>query len=551
MTKIRSLRLAPYDLPLILFFISAAVSLWPGYDPSLGSATMAVYLIGALLYWALSRAAVHRSAWHWVALILAGLGALFSALYITQFGHMQGADKIGALSRLGEWIARFTPALAFFQPDGNSAGTFLEGIVFLQAGLALRARERGWKIAWWTLAVLTALGLLVSVSRGAWMAVAAGVLLWAALYWKPARYALIAGVVGLTVLALIVVISGDLTLIDRVPVIGGLLGALFVRPDRLGVYYHSLALLSEVPYTGIGLGQQFAMPYARYQLYLHVPFLYYAHNLFLQLWLEQGVLGIFSFLWLVFSLARNAWVYRGTHGRLRFESTWIGMIAILVHGLSDARQTQSLWCWLPFIVLIALNGALITSGRVTETRTTPRWIPAGAAALLVAVFWIAALPCQGSVALNRGSLVQHRADLAPGLSEEQRTALRERAAEDFEQVLLKAPQNFGAHHRLGLIALTGGDYETAIEHLTQALQHFPQHEGVRKMLGLAYAHHGDVDQAAVYLKDQLNIVQEMNYYADTYERQGHLDLSRSFYRLSLIFQPDQPYVEQWLDAHHP
>jgi O-antigen ligase len=551
MPKHRLIHFSPYDLPFILFLISAAASIWPAYNPSLGAKTILAYLLGALLYWVLSRLAVHRRGWHWAAVALAVFGALFAGLYITQVGHTGGDEKIGALARLARIIARFTPDLAFFKPDGNSAGTFLEGIIFLQAGLALRVQTRRWKIGLWAAVILTTFGLFMSVSRGAWTAVAAGVLLWAALYWKPARYLLIAGCLGLAGLVLWVALGGDLTIVDQVPVIGSLLGALLIRPDRLTVYYHSLAMLSEVPFTGIGLGGQFAMTYARYQLYLHVPFLYYSHNLFLEIWLEQGVLGIFAFLWLAASLFRNAWIYRSGQGLLRFEATWIGMVAILIHGLSDARQTQSLWCWLPLVGLLGLNAALITSQRVTETRALPRWLPAVAAALLVAGVWISAMPLAGSAVLNRASIVHHRADLAPGLSEEQRANLRVQAAEEFRQVLKKDSGNFGANHRLGMLALVSGNYEEAIDHLELALRRYPLHEGVRKMLGLAYAHHGDVEQAAVYLEGMLNIVQELNYYADYYEREGRPDLSRSFYQLSLIFQPDQPYIQQWLDAQAP
>ena len=551
MTKESTLRFAPYDLPLILFFASAAVGIWPAYDPSLSAKTMTAFILLALGYLILSRVTMHRGVWHWAAAALAGLGVLFAGYYVTQTGHMQGMDKIGALSRLGELIARFTPNLAFFQPDGNSAGTFLEGLIFLQVGTALRAGPRRWKIVWWGSAALTAFALLLSASRGAWMAVFAGGLLWAALYWKPARYVLIAGVLGLAVLALIVAVSGDLTVLDRVPVAGKLLGALFIRPDRLVVYDHSLAMLSEAPFTGIGLGDQFAMTYARYQLYLHVPFLYYSHNLFLEIWLEQGLLGIFAFLWLVFSLLRSAWIFRGEHGRLRFESTWIGIVAILIHGLSDARQTQSLWCWLPFFGLLGVNAALITSRRVTGTRSLPRWLPAAASALALFVFWMASLPIAEAVTLNRGTLTHHRADLAPGLSDDQRAVLLDQAAADFERTLRVSASNFGANHRLGMITLTQGDYEAAIDHLERANQARPRHIGVRKLLGLAYVHHGDLEQAVGLFKDQLNIVDEMNYYGDLYERQGRRDLSLNFFQVSLLLNPDQAQVKQWVDEHIP
>ena len=81
------------------------------------------------------------------------------------------------------------------------------------------------------------------------------------------------------------------------------LAPLFIRPDRLDVYQGSLALIEDVPFTGSGLGGQFAMQYSRYVLLIQVPFLTYSHNLYLEAWLEQGIFGMLALVCLGIALA--------------------------------------------------------------------------------------------------------------------------------------------------------------------------------------------------------------------------------------------------------
>jgi hypothetical protein len=48
--------------------------------------------------------------------------------------------------------------------------------------------------------------------------------------------------------------------------------------SRLDLYRHSLSLVQDFPFTGIGLGDQFAMVLSRHALLIQVPFLTYPHN---------------------------------------------------------------------------------------------------------------------------------------------------------------------------------------------------------------------------------------------------------------------------------
>lgn len=63
---------------------------------------------------------------------------------------------------------------------------------------------------------------------------------------------------------------------------------------RLTYWKQTLELIKSFPIVGVGLGN-FDIPPSRY-----------AHNSYLQLWAETGILGISSFLWLIFSGFRQA-----------------------------------------------------------------------------------------------------------------------------------------------------------------------------------------------------------------------------------------------------
>jgi putative inorganic carbon (hco3(-)) transporter len=57
--------------------------------------------------------------------------------------------------------------------------------------------------------------------------------------------------------------------------------------NRIAYWRDSLALIKLHPFTGIGPGN-FNLPLSRY-----------AHNIFLQIWAETGVIGLISFIWLI------------------------------------------------------------------------------------------------------------------------------------------------------------------------------------------------------------------------------------------------------------
>ncbi len=63
---------------------------------------------------------------------------------------------------------------------------------------------------------------------------------------------------------------------------------------RINYWLEALKIIKAAPWTGVGLGN-FNLAFARY-----------AHNSYLQLWAEMGILGIVSFLWLIIAVFKSA-----------------------------------------------------------------------------------------------------------------------------------------------------------------------------------------------------------------------------------------------------
>ena len=168
---------------------------------------------------------------------------------------------------------------------------------------------------------------LLSASRGAWLAVAVALAVLVA-YRSIARWQLAlaaAAVAGLLAVVASTVAGGTPWWIRWAGAAG--------RPDRLDVYGQAVALLRDVPFTGLGAGDQFAAAVSKYVLLIQVPFITYAHNLTLQLWLAYGLVGLAAWSALAAAIAVAAAAgeraglgrrFRGRVGRACWRSTCTG-----------------------------------------------------------------------------------------------------------------------------------------------------------------------------------------------------------------------------------
>ncbi|NJM42611.1 MAG: hypothetical protein HC853_18650 [Anaerolineae bacterium] len=105
------------------------------------------------------------------------------------------------------------------------------------------------------------------------------------------------------------------------------------------IWRDSFTLACDFAFTGIGLSH-FEEFYSAYVLLVHVPFLYHAHNLLLDIWLGQGVLGLLSLGgWMVTAMRNQVFSKRSDAQNLvshcGVAPAFASLGVILIHGWFD------------------------------------------------------------------------------------------------------------------------------------------------------------------------------------------------------------------------
>ena len=226
------------------------------------------------------------------------------------------------------------PTFSGYDLHPNVAGGILAALIPLQLAALFSVKRSGVRIWLGALCLgLSALGLFMSAARGAWLALAIVLIAWG-LWW-------VSGQVGhrrkggfrirdcaMPSWAVVVINRGrdDLRRGRRDAVSESRLAN---WTGGLTLWRNSLDLALDYPLSGLGLAS-FEMPYSSYVLLVHVGYLTHAHNLLLDVWLGQGLLGLLGLGWLLAVAVRTR----------RQASPWrhaafASLAVILLHGLLD------------------------------------------------------------------------------------------------------------------------------------------------------------------------------------------------------------------------
>jgi O-antigen ligase/polysaccharide polymerase Wzy-like membrane protein len=267
-----------------------------------------------------------------------------------------------------------------------------------------------------------ALLLLVGAgARGGLTGLAAGVCAIALVIW-PRRYMLLAILAAPVALALVA-----LGILDK--------GLEFSSTAGRLTYWQDLArLLVEYPFTGVGLGVDSANRIAlQYEINPDPERVFYAHNTFVQTYLEQGPLGALGMLLLV-GMAIGAALLARRHGivqeRRALFVCGLGVFAAMqAHGLTDQVVTTNLGTLMLLLALAAMLAALPASSAATLSRWALRGCAAVVALVVVASLVYVAFPTgRSTLLLNLGGLEMDHALALPAQSPERASALS--SAED-------------------------------------------------------------------------------------------------------------------------
>ena len=305
------------------------------------------------------------------ALLIAG--ALQALVGIYQFLRQVGPPEFILMGRY------MRAAGTFEQP--NPFGAYMGLVLPLAYSIIIayvprRAPKSLIRTAMWLLALVSGtallLGLIMSWSRGALLGMAAGLAL--ALVAKFRRYWLLAMVLALLLVMvgpqLVSLAPDDLVdrLLDITRYVGQDLTAIeitdanFAVIERTAHWQAAWRMFEMHPWLGVGIGQ-YPVRYAEVAAPRWEHALGHAHNIYLNLLAENGLVGLAAYLVMIGLFFWRAWHdslrHRGWHQALALAA--LGMLGhLFVHSLVDNLYVHQMY------LLVAMILALIPAQSVTE-----------------------------------------------------------------------------------------------------------------------------------------------------------------------------------------
>lgn len=257
--------------------------------------------------------------------ILWSLG--FSAAFIALVGLIQYITGYGIPAPWNIRGEEFRITSVYEYP--NAIGLFLAPIIVLFLGNILIFKNK----IFYSVALVALLlsAIFFAKTEGAYLAIIAS-FIFLGLFTKWKKYFIAAFILGIIILMVVPSFRDVITLQDT------------SGDVRLALWQGTWNLLSDRPLFGAGLAG-FPDLYPLYKLDKHVEILQYAHNIFLDFWVQLGILGLLWLIWAMFTFFAQS-LKRKTKISIVAMSA---MAAILVYGLVDVpyfKNDLSILFWL-------------------------------------------------------------------------------------------------------------------------------------------------------------------------------------------------------------
>ncbi len=377
-----SWRWLPLSLPLALFLGAALLSTLSAISVEHSIKEMIKWFEVLALYLVVSHEVRTTPGSRWVRPLVAALllsGALAALQGIYQFIFQVGPEQFIL-------FGRFMRAYGSFDQPNPYAG-YLGLTLPVSVGLVIAWLLRvGGRVPgrWLALALgcggLMLAALVMSWSRGAWLGLAAALVAMAVAAVARSGRGAVLGITAVAVLAY-ALLAGGLAVLpssvvarfaDLAPQLGltglaevrgaEITDANFAVLERMAHWQSALAMWTEHPWLGVGIGN-YELAYTRYALPLWPLPLGHAHNYYLNIASEAGLLGLLAYL-LLWSLALLGSWRAGRRARGWSFGLALGIFGVLVylsvHSFFDNLYVHAMY--LQVAILLALLG-----GRFWET----------------------------------------------------------------------------------------------------------------------------------------------------------------------------------------
>ncbi|MGE5373151.1 MAG: O-antigen ligase family protein [Solirubrobacterales bacterium] len=316
----------PAFFPIVLFFVAATVAFALSLSRALSLMYWLLYVGYFLLYLLAGQLLKTENQHRLTVAMLLFSGIAVAALGLWQYsGGAQTAQAWVDAENSGAVTVRVFSTL----DNPNVLASYLVMLIPLCAALFFTGRRlvsRFWPALIGL--VLTAC-LIVTFSRGGWLALLIAAVLFAVIWERRLLILLI-------VLLLIFPFVAPDTIMNRILTTGSLEDS--SNFYRIGIWTGALHMLKDFWPTGIGLGSPvFKIVYSYYRVSGAVA--QHAHNLYLELFIEMGIIGFMGLLYALWSIIRyhlrSLWRFGSQGANLFSVAVFSGMAGHLTHQLVD------------------------------------------------------------------------------------------------------------------------------------------------------------------------------------------------------------------------
>jgi FlaA1/EpsC-like NDP-sugar epimerase len=480
----------PFSVPIGLFAAGGAIGMLVTSSPLQGAIRLNGLLAAVALYWlivhhATSLARLRRALG--LAIVASAVGSIVMLVVTAPYlpwgatgGPLDGL--VAATDGARRLVLDSPEALQRYRFRASGVGALATFGLALALGPALAAARRRARLACLALVLAFLATILVSGSRGSLVSV----------------LALLVVLVGLRhgwlLLATPFVLVGLWAVAERGP--AGL-GAPDAVPlaVKIGFWQNAAAILHDFAFTGVGLGQRSVHDvYEAYMLAVG-PTFSHAHNVFIQAYLEQGLLGCFGLVSLTLALFFSA---RRAVAAARTPLAWSvalsgggAAIVQLFEGLTEVVLLTAIG---NVLLLVAL-GLLVAAGRLdarsgrarpaagpstglstglAPERSLARLVrpiftaPLAAGLVAIGLVTFTLTPLASSLYLNLGAVERAQAVLTDELRRDERDRPLARADAFLRRALGADDRDAAIWRSLAEVALARGDAGRAREYLAEA-----------------------------------------------------------------------------------
>lgn len=271
--KIQSLK-----YPLLLFCLALIISAVFSIDKLNSLKELYKYINGFLLFLIAASLAYKDRIRLIRAIVWAGFIISILAIYQYFFGFRHILEYLAKNPSVSSFTLDYIQRKRVFFPFVTP--NILAGYLIMIIPLALINKNRAWFI------LPLSFALLLTKSLGAFLTLFLGLVIYFHLQGKLGKRKTI------ILFGLLIIIS--LLFMERTTAQKQYFQPVFSTLMRLSYWRETLSIIKSKPLTGMGIGN-FNLTQSRY-----------AHNSYLQIWAEMGILGIASFLWLIIAIFQSA-----------------------------------------------------------------------------------------------------------------------------------------------------------------------------------------------------------------------------------------------------